>query len=56
MDLDVRLDLIRSDRWIAFDRATRPSQLATLEARWCEVITASGNGWLPGRYLVPEQN
>ncbi|GAB2205957.1 hypothetical protein ROS1_27730 [Roseibium sp. ROS1] len=41
---------------IGFEAASRAAQLSVLDARWCEVVTPDGNGWLPGRYLQPEQN
>jgi hypothetical protein len=42
---------------IRFEEASRSEQLETLSRHWCEIITTDGEtGWLPARYLSPEQN
>ena len=42
---------------IRFEEVSRADQLRILSAHWCEISTMDGRrGWLPARYLAPEQN
>ncbi|WJS05866.1 hypothetical protein [Roseibium aggregatum] len=56
----VNMQIMTCDRDIdniRFEEAARSEQLETLARLWCKIVTTDGrSGWLPARYLVPEQN